>query len=56
MRQLDLRLLNAELEQRVVARTADLQTSADDLQMLSQSLSHDLRQPLISMSGYTTVS
>ena len=55
MRQLDLRLLNAELEQRVAARTADLQTSADDLQMLSQSLAHDLRQPLISMSGYTTL-
>ena len=55
MRQLDLRLLNAELEQRVAARTADLQISADDLQMLSQSLAHDLRQPLISMSGYTAL-
>lgn len=55
MRQLDLRLLNAELERRVAARTADLQTSTDDLQMLSQSLAHDLRQPLISMSGYTTL-
>ena len=55
MRQLDLRLLNAELERRVAARTADLQTSAHDLQMLSQSLAHDLRQPLISMSGYTTL-
>lgn len=47
--------LNADLERRVSARTADLQRAADDLQMLSQSLAHDLRQPLISMSGYSTL-
>ncbi len=47
--------LNVDLERRVSARTADLQGTTDDLQMLSQSLAHDLRQPLISMSGYTTL-
>lgn len=47
--------LNADLERRVSARTADLQRTTDDLQMLSQSIAHDLRQPLISMSGYTAL-
>lgn len=47
--------LNVDLERRVSARTADLQRTTDDLQMLSQSLAHDLRQPLISMSGFTTL-
>lgn len=47
--------LNADLERRVSARTADLERATDDLQMLSHSLAHDLRQPLISMSGYTTL-
>lgn len=47
--------VNADLERRVSARTADLERTTDDLQMLSHSLAHDLRQPLISMSGYTTL-
>ncbi len=47
--------LNADLERRVSARTADLERTTDDLQMLSHSLAHDLRQPLISMSGYTAL-
>ena len=47
--------LNADLEQRVSARTADLERTTDDLRMLSYSLAHDLRQPLISMSGYTAL-
>lgn len=47
--------LNADLERRMTARTAELETTAQDLQMLSHSLAHDLRQPLITMSGYTTL-
>lgn len=47
--------INAELERRVSARTAELQRTTDDLQMLSQSLAHDLRQPLISISGYSSL-
>jgi light-regulated signal transduction histidine kinase (bacteriophytochrome) len=47
--------LNADLERRVSARTAELERTTDDLQMLSHSLAHDLRQPLISMSGYTAL-
>lgn len=67
MRQMDLRLLitrekvarqeifqlNADLERRVHERTADLERTTADLQALSYSLAHDLRQPLISMSGYS---
>ena len=47
--------VNADLERRVSARTADLERTTDDLQMLSHSLAHDLRQPLISMSGFTAL-
>lgn len=47
--------LNADLEKRVAARTADLEKAADDLQMLSHSVAHDLRQPLIAMSGYAAL-
>lgn len=47
--------LNADLERRVSARTAELERTASDLQMLSQSLAHDLRQPLIAMSGYSSL-
>ncbi|MDB5932475.1 MAG: sensor signal transduction histidine kinase, partial [Polaromonas sp.] len=45
--------LNADLERRVQARTAELERTTADLQMLSYSLAHDLRQPLIAMSGYS---
>jgi light-regulated signal transduction histidine kinase (bacteriophytochrome) len=44
--------LNSELTRRVAARTAELARTTSDLQMLSQSLAHDLRQPLISMGGF----
>ncbi len=44
--------LNADLERRVNRRTAELERKAEDLQLLSYSLAHDLRQPLIAISGY----
>ena len=47
--------LKADLERSVSAKTADLERTTDDLQMLAHSLAHDLRQPLISMSGFTTL-
>lgn len=51
----EVRRLHAELEERVVARTAELHAANRELEVIAFSIAHDLRMPLTAIHSFATV-
>ncbi len=52
--QADLAMLNADLESKVEARTADLEQANTEIQRFAYVVTHDLRAPLVNIMGFTS--